>query len=441
MKKISLHTSTRWLTGAAAGLATFTSGERLSGATWVDVSGRAMKRAATLNRFSGGYEGVLGTSLDLIVEAARPSDAAECEARMLGEIERLRRIFSTYDPASEISRVMEGASVESAELVELFAAYEKWAGHTGGLLNVNLAGVVGEWRAAARDGRVPHRDALARAAQRARAYNVDALGKGFIVDRAVMIGRRFAPGGLINLGGDIRAWGESAWTVGVADPRNPADNAPPFVRFALREAAVASSGGYARGYLVAGKRFSHLIDPRTGWALEAGGGATVVAQDCVTANALSTAASIGGFEEGARLAESHRAAGYFLTDVTGRVAAGGVLGSAAAAAAPAPSSPSAGESSEQPAQAPVEASWPANFQVTVQVALKKHPAGTKQIFRPYLAVWIQDAKNQILRTVTLWGDDQRWQRKLSAWWNTPRGTTAEPPVTSRATRPAGAYTV
>ena len=439
MKKIPPQNSKRWLTGAAAGLVSLTGGERLAGAPWLDVSD-SIQRAATLNRFRGGYEHVLGTSLDLIVEAARPSDAAECEARLLGEIERLRRIFSTYDPASEISRMMAGAPVASAELVELFAAYERWVARTSGLIDANLGGVIGEWHEAARTGRLPDRATLAAAAQRARAFNVDALGKGFIIDHAVAVARRFAPGGLVNLGGDIRVWGDTTWSIGVADPRNPAENAPPLAHFALREAAVATSGGYARFFDVRGKRFSHLIDPRTLWPLEPGGSATVVARDCVTANALSTAASIGGAEVGARLGQAHGAAGYLFSDTAGRTVGGGLLASTAATEpAPSPARPDSGAPGEKSTPAPTVAAWPAGFQVAVQVVLKKHE-GTKQIYRPYAVIWIENAQGRVVRTFSVWGDDERWQRKLSTWMRQIRNT--ETPYTvARATRAPGAYTV
>src|SRR6185436_14620584 len=74
---------------------------------------------------------------------------------------------------------------------------------------------------------------------------------------------------LINLGGDIAAWGNDAgnqkgWLVGVQNPREPYDNAKPLTRLRLANHAVATSGDYERYYTVEGKRYSHLLDPRTG---------------------------------------------------------------------------------------------------------------------------------------------------------------------------------
>lgn len=415
---------------------------------WVNVSDLPLRRAASLDRFAAGYEDILGTSLDVIFETARVADALEGERRVLSEIERLRKILSTYDPASEISRVMAGASVASPELAELLAAYETWNRRTDGLIDLNLGAVQAEWRAAARTGRWPTAAALARAAGQSRAWNVDALGKAFIIDRAVQVARLVAPGGVINLGGDLRAWGETAWPVRIADPRNSAENAPAMATFRLQEAAVATSGGYARFYEVGGKRLSHVIDPRTQWPAEFGGSATVLAGDSLTANALSTAASIVGAEEGAALVEAQGAAGYYLNDNTGRTFRGGFL-AAAAPAAPGPSAGPAGSApsaaaavAEKTADAPVAtAAWPEGFQVDVEVALKKHPKGPRTIYRPYVVVWIQNAKGFLVRTITLWGEDPRYQRKLSSWWRVPREGADEPEFTARATRVAGAYTL
>lgn len=457
MKKISPQSSKQWLGRAAAGLASFAGGERLAAVPWVDVSGLPLRRAAPLDHYAGGYEHVLGTSLDVIVQAARPRDALECETRVLGEIERLRRICSTYDSSSEISRVMAGGPVVSSELVELFAAYADWSARTGGLIELNLGGVIDAWRAAAISGRAPDREGLERAARKERAFNVDALGKAFIIDRAVAVAQRYASGGLLNLGGDIRVWGDTAWTIAVADPRNPADNAPPLMRFELRDAAVATSGSYARFFAVGGKRFSHLIDPRTYWPLAVGGGSTVVARDSVTANALSTAASVGGVRTGAELARAEGAAGYIFAESTGHVTAGGLFASplaaaaapSASASAPAPSpaappvaaaSAPGGSGSPAPAPAPVTG-FPAGFQVSVPVTLKTH-TGARQIYRPYVVVWIENAKREIVRTVAVWGEDSRWQRKLSVWERRLSDTTnIDPARVARATRAPGSYTV
>lgn len=438
MKQLPSPTSRKWLTGAAAGMVIFAPGGPLAAAPRIQLSASPLERAAQLDRFKSGYEGVLGTSLDLLIEAPRPTDAIACEREILCEIERLRTILSTYDPASEISGWMRGEEPRSAELSELFSLYESWQARTAGVVSPYLGEAIAMWREAGKTGRLPDRGELLRRATRRQALNVDALGKGYIIDRAVALARRLAPGGWINLGGDIRAWGDTAWTVGVADPANPADNAPAWTQFSLRNSAVATSGGYARFYEVAGKRFSHLIDPRTQWPLDVGGSATVVAADAVTANALATAGSVLGREAGAHLAQEQGARGYLFLAADGGSSGGGVL--APPATTPAPSAAAASSSaSAKPAAGP---SWPEGFQVTVPVVLKKFtPEPRKEIFRPYVVVWIENDQKKLVRTLTVWGNDERWQRKLTMWMYQLNHSETNVAPSTRATRVAGAYQV
>lgn len=124
------------------------------------VPDAACECAAMQGEFTFAHEGVLGTSMELIVNAPRAGDAVECERRVLAEIERLRGILSTYDSASEIRRVMAVGAVESAELAEVLDAYSRWSARTSGAIELNMAGVIDCWKRgerlsapAQRDGR------------------------------------------------------------------------------------------------------------------------------------------------------------------------------------------------------------------------------------------------------------------------------------------------
>ena len=215
MKKLSRSRYAPWLTGAAAGLVTFSGGEKLAAAPVTHLGDLSLERQADLERYGFSYDHVLGTSLDLVIDAARPADAIRAEPAVMAEIGRLNGILSTYLTDSEISRARSGAAIESPELAEVLAAYQTWSARTGGLIDSNMAGVIALWKDAARTGLLPDRGALAAAARTPRAWNVDALGKGFVIDRAVQTARRYVPAGLLNIGGDIRVWGDRDWLVGV----------------------------------------------------------------------------------------------------------------------------------------------------------------------------------------------------------------------------------
>ena len=128
--------------------------------------------------------------------------------------------------------------------------------------------------------------------------NVDALGKAYIIDRAAAAARKAWPSIdalLLNIGGDIVVWGRSC-EIGIADPGAWYDNARPIATIDLQNAAVATSGTYARG--------AHLIDPRSGTIAGTSVAATVVASDAVTANALATTLCLTSAEIGLQLVES-----------------------------------------------------------------------------------------------------------------------------------------
>jgi thiamine biosynthesis lipoprotein len=432
MKHFRRPTTQRWLSGAAAGLVSLTASDRLLGAHSIHPAEfSAPQPGESPGRFGFAYDGVLGTSLDVRLDAPSARDARECEQRMLAEIDRLEKILSLYHPASEISRVKAGAPVESPELAAVLGAYDLWSARTGGALSPNLAGVLALWKNAGRTGRAPGAAALAAAFAAPLALNVDALGKGYIVDRAAAVARQFAPAGLLNIGGDIRAWGDRAWMIGVANPFDPADNAPPLTEFPLHDAAAATSGGYARQFTVGGRRYSHLVDPRTLQPLDSRVCATVVAADCLSANALSTAVCVLGAAGGASLARTYALDHLFVGAPDGGAGGGGFATIAPAAV---------GSTLDLPTSAlAADNAWPAGYQMAVTVALKS--SGGFRARRPYVAVWVENAEHKLVRTLTVWGTQGRYLPELTKWWHTVGGNRANISAATRATRLPGAYTL
>ncbi|WP_119394930.1 FAD:protein FMN transferase [Salinibius halmophilus] len=122
--------------------------------------------------------------------------------------------------------------------------------------------------------------------------------------------------GLVNLGGDIRAIGAmangQAWRVGVSDPRNP-KNA--IVKLSLVNESLASSGDYQRVLTLAGKRYSHMLSPFTGWPVSGLQAVSVKAPLCVVAGSMSTIAMLKGAEGLSWLAD--QTDDYFAVDSAG----------------------------------------------------------------------------------------------------------------------------
>jgi thiamine biosynthesis lipoprotein ApbE len=98
--------------------------------------------------------------------------------------------------------------------------------------------------------------------------------------------------------------GDRRWGVGVQDPRYPEDRTRLFTAVHVRDQAVVTSGHYARGYTVEGRRFSHIVDPRTGRPVDTRlASVTVVAPDAAMADGLATGIAVLGVEKGMELVE------------------------------------------------------------------------------------------------------------------------------------------
>ncbi|MFM2125399.1 MAG: hypothetical protein RL328_1850 [Acidobacteriota bacterium] len=351
---------------------------------------------------------ILGTSLDLTVAGSTASEAEAAEAAALAEIGRLSAILNRRDPHSELNRWANGIARPGVDLQRVLAAYVDWEQRTGGVI------------AARRDGTM----------------NLDALGKAYIVDRAAEAAHAAAPhaaGILLDIGGDVRAIG-SAWNIGIADPAQPFENAAPLTEVRVA-AAMATSGTYARG--------SHIEDARTGLA-GPGSAASVLAADCLTANALALAACAMPVEYALQLIEQTPQAEGLL------IARSGAL------------SRSSGFARYETGRLRrvAFAGWTNGYQVTVHFSLvdpagggdqggggfggRRGGFGGKGGFgrprRPYIVIWAEDASGKVVRTISLWASKPRWIADLHTWWSKAPNTRQASQM-ARATRGAGEYSV
>lgn len=424
------------------------------------------------------HEHVLGTALEMKFAAPGAAAAEAAERAALAEVDRLAGILSGYDAASEFSRwsaTPGGPTRVSPELAEVLGLFDRWRDRTGGALDAAAESAGRLWRQAARTQQLPTAADLEAvvAAVRATHWRLDAaagmatrltatplrlnsFAKGYILDRAADAARA-TPGVMavvINIGGDLVVRGAAEETVAVADPLADAENDPPLTRLAVRDRAVATSGGYRRGVEIGGRWYSHLIDPRTGRPVEHVRSATVVAASATDAGALATALCVLAPEEGLRLAATVPGAECLLVLADGRVvrspgwnaaeqaATGGrpvPAGVHAAVTANGGPVPAAASAAKPPA-----AVWDPAWELGVKLEIASVGGGRAK--RPFVAVWIEDADKFPVRTLALWYHGARWLPDLRAWNSSDHvramaeGTKIVDSVSS-ATRGPGAYTL
>ncbi|MEM9023843.1 MAG: FAD:protein FMN transferase, partial [Bacteroidota bacterium] len=109
-------------------------------------------------------------------------------------------------------------------------------------------------------------------------------------------------GGLVNAGGDLACWGRMEngddWTIGIADPMRKEEVLGWVL---INDLAIVTSGNYEKFFMANGKRYAHIIDPRTGYPASGTKSVTIVCPDAELADALATAVFILGAQQGIAL--------------------------------------------------------------------------------------------------------------------------------------------
>jgi hypothetical protein len=160
-------------------------------------------------------------------------------------------------------------------------------------------------------------------------------------------------------------------------------------------------------------------------------GATVVADDNVTANALATTLCVLSPDEGLRLVQDTPGAECLLVLADGRqVRSAGLRALEGAVAARA----------EEKAAVQKGLPWPEGHKVSVALELLKGLGG-KRYRRPYVAVWVEDADGKTVRSVTVWGRQPRWLPTLTDWWKVAGENEKLVKSVTRATRGPGKYEI
>ncbi len=256
------------------------------------------------------------------------TNAAEAAWKRIAE---LNSILSDYEEQSELSRLSRtagsGRSVAiGPDLWRVLIRSEEMARASGGAFDVTVGPLVQLWRRARRQRVLPEPDRItaARAAvgwrrvelrPRTRSVrlvapgmrlDLGAIAKGYALDEAFAVLRHQGVArALVSGGGDMVVGeappGERGWKVAVAPLDAP--GAPPARTVWLRWASLCTSGDLFQHVEIGGVRYSHIIDPRTGVGLTDHSLVTVIARRGITADALSTAASVLGPVAGIRLVE------------------------------------------------------------------------------------------------------------------------------------------
>ena len=254
------------------------------------------------------------------------------------------RLFSNYRDDSVLAEVNRNAGVRPVsvpgEFLRLVRTSVRYSELTDGAFDITIGSLFELWRGETASGRLPEesriRDALG--CTGFRKIKIDegksqvfldgdcvrldfgAIGKGYAVDEMVRIAKKNGiTRGLVNFGGNIYAMdppiGKKFWDVGV---RKPGGGSEIISKIDLVNKGVATSGDYERYFEHGGKRYSHIIDPRTGWPAEDVTSVVAVSRSATEADVFSTAVSVLG-PRGARMfAQRDKSLGFLVVGKSGK---------------------------------------------------------------------------------------------------------------------------
>ena len=262
---------------------------------------------------------LMGVGCRIVIHHTDEQVARDAAAAAFERISSLNTVLSDYDKTSEANIVMHKSPNQwhrlSNDLTHALRRSFQLSELTDGAFDITHGRVYHLWRAAREDEQLPSQDKIEDALQHGgiEQFQLDGtrvmfakenvqldfggIGKGFAADEAMeVLQLADCPIAMIDFGGDIVVGDppveSSGWAIVVE-----LDHQPDQTLF-LSNAAAATSGSTEQFLEVGGRRYSHIIDPRTGWALGNAPNVTIVASDGTTADALASAVSVLGIERG-----------------------------------------------------------------------------------------------------------------------------------------------
>ena len=285
----------------------------------------------------------MGTRVRIILYAPDSGAAERAAKAAFQRVAALDSIMSDYKADSELSRLSDQAGGQpvkvSGDLFRVLVAAQKLAEETGGAFDVTAGPVVQLWRIARMKGSLPDPELLRQARARVGYKNLKlddrsrtaqlvvkdmsldlgGIAKGYAADEALKVLARFhIRSALVAAGGDIAVSaappGKSGWLIGIAPLQSP--ETKPRRSLLLKNAAVSTSGDAEQHIEINGVRYSHIVDPRSGEALEGRSSVSVVAPIGTASDSLATAVSVLGPELGLELVRRTKGTGALMLVIT-----------------------------------------------------------------------------------------------------------------------------
>jgi thiamine biosynthesis lipoprotein len=288
---------------------------------------------------------LMGCRFDITVVAGNEATANKYLDTAIAEISRIEKLISSWCSTSQTSQINRNAGIRPVKVdAELFRLIERSIGIsklTDGAFDISYAVIDQLWKFDGSMTDLPSEQDVKASLQKVGYQNIvldrakgtvflklggmkigfGAIGKGYAADQAksllIALG---VSSGIINASGDINVWGNhpdgTQWKVAIT---NPLDKSRSYGLLPISEGAVVTSGNYEKFVEFDGKRFTHIIDPRTGMPTSGIVSVTVFAPKAELADALATALFVMGETVGLNIINQMAKVESVIIDEYGRV--------------------------------------------------------------------------------------------------------------------------
>lgn len=267
---------------------------------------------------------LMGSRFEITVIAENTELGDQYIEEAVAEITRIERLISSWNPESQTSEINRQAGIIPVKVdLELYQLIERANGIsnlTDGAFDISYASMDRIWKFDGSMTIIPSAEEIKHSVSKVGYQKIKlnasdttvfltekgmkigfgAIGKGYAADKAkALLIKKGVKGGIINASGDMNTWGKQTngedWKVAITNPLNK-DKA--IAIFPLNNSAVVTSGDYEKYIKLEGKKFAHIIDPRTGYPTSGIISATVFAPKAELADALATSIFVMGVNAG-----------------------------------------------------------------------------------------------------------------------------------------------
>ena len=288
---------------------------------------------------------MLGSPLEMTVVAKDTVDGNYYIDLAIAEVKRVENLISDWIPTTQISQVNQNAGIKAVkvdkEVYELVERAIKVSQITSGAFDISYASMDKIWKFDGSMKVMPTEGAIKKSVSKIGYKNIildpkeqtiflknvgmklglGGIGQGYIADKVKeLLFSKGCTSGIVNVSGDINAWGKQPdgkpWTVGIVNPLNKNKI---FTTFPLENNAVETSGSYEKYVVFNGIRYSHIIDPRTGYPAQGVVSVSVFAKQTEIADALATGIFVLGVDVGLDLVNQLKGIECIIVDDKGKI--------------------------------------------------------------------------------------------------------------------------